>query len=65
MEMAGLLVLQEIDTAIDRMTARQRVLESGGELASAREEADAAERTLGELRLQLDVVSRDQVQARA
>ena len=60
MEMARLLVLQEIDTAIDRMTARKRVLESGGELASARAEADAAERALGELRLQLDVVGRDQ-----
>ena len=60
MEMARLLVLQEIDTAIDRMTARKRMLESGGELASARAEADAAERALGELRLQLDVVGRDQ-----
>jgi uncharacterized protein len=60
MEMARLLALQEIDTAIDRMTARKRVLESGGELASARAEADAAERALGELRLQLDVVGRDQ-----
>jgi uncharacterized protein len=60
MEMARLLALQEIDTAIDRMTARKRVLESGGQLASARAEADAAERALGELRLQLDVVGRDQ-----
>ena len=60
MEMAPLLVLQEIDTAIDRMTARTRALESGGELATARAEADAAERALGELRLQLDVVGRDQ-----
>jgi predicted nucleic acid-binding Zn-ribbon protein len=60
MEMAPLLVLQEIDTAIDRMTARKHVLESGGELASAHAEADAAERALGELRLQLDVVGRDQ-----
>lgn len=60
MEMARLLALQEIDTAVDRMTARKRVLESGGELASARAEADAAERALGELRLQLDVVGRDQ-----
>lgn len=60
MEMARLLALQEIDTAIDRMTARKRVLEAGGELAAARSEADAAERALGELRLQLDVVGRDQ-----
>lgn len=60
MDMARLLALQEIDTAIDRLTARKEVLESGGELGIARNEADAAERALGELRLQLDVVSRDQ-----
>ena len=60
MEMARLLELQEIDTAIDRLTARKQTLESGGELAAARTEADAAERALGELGLQLDVVGRDQ-----
>ena len=60
MEMARLLALQEIDTSIDRLTARKQALESGGELAAARAEADAAERALGELGLQLDVVGRDQ-----
>ncbi len=60
MEMVRLLALQEIDTAIDRLTARKGTLESGGELAAARAEADAAERVLGELGLQLDVVGRDQ-----
>lgn len=60
MDMARLLALQEIDTAIDRLSARKRTLESGGELAAARAEADTAERALGELRLQLDVVGRDQ-----
>ena len=60
MEMVRLLALQEIDTAIDRLTARKGTLESGGELAAARAEADAAERALGELGLQLDVVGRDQ-----
>ena len=60
MEMARLLALQEIDTATDRLTARKQALESGGELAAARAEADAAERALGELGLQLDVVGRDQ-----
>ena len=60
MDMARLLALQEIDTTIDRLSARKNVLESGGELATARNEADAAERALGELRLQLDVVGRDQ-----
>lgn len=59
MDMAKLLALQEIDTAIDRLIARREVLESGGELVAARTEADAAERALGELRLQLDVVGRD------
>jgi predicted nucleic acid-binding Zn-ribbon protein len=59
MDMAKLLALQEIDTAIDRLIARREVLESGGELVAARNEADAAERALGELRLQLDVVGRD------
>jgi predicted nucleic acid-binding Zn-ribbon protein len=60
MEMVRLLALQEIDTAIDRLTARKRTLESGDELATARAAADAAERALGELGLQLDVVGRDQ-----
>jgi Zn-ribbon protein, possibly nucleic acid-binding len=59
MDMARLLALQGIDTAIDRLSMRKEVLESGGELAAARNEADAAERALGELRLQLDVVGRD------
>jgi uncharacterized protein len=60
MDTARLLTLQEIDTAIDRLGAREEVLESGGELAAARNQADASERALGELRLQLDVVGRDQ-----
>jgi predicted nucleic acid-binding Zn-ribbon protein len=60
MEMARLLALQDIDTTIDRLSARKRTLESGGELAAARADADAAERALGELGLQLDVVGRDQ-----
>lgn len=60
MEMATLLALQELDTAIGRLTVRKRTLEAGGELAEAREEADAAERDLGELGLQLDVIGRDQ-----
>ena len=60
MEMARLLALQEVDTAIDRLSSRKLMLEAGGELAAARQEADAAERNLGELGLQLDVVGRDQ-----
>ena len=54
-----LLDLQTLDLAIDRLSARQRLLESGGALSDAIERADGAERALGELRLQLDVFDRD------
>jgi uncharacterized protein len=57
----SLLTLQETDTAIDRLTARRAALESGGSLAQIRDEADAGERTFGELRLQLDAMARDQI----
>jgi len=60
MDMTRLLALQEIDTTVDRLSVRKKVLESGGELAAARNEADTAERALGELKLRLDVVGRDQ-----
>lgn len=60
MDMARLLALQQIDTAIDRLTIRKHALESGGELAAARAEANAAESELGEIGLQLDAVARDQ-----
>jgi uncharacterized protein len=56
-----LLTLQETDTAIDRLTGRRRLLEAGGALGSVRGDADSAERTFGELSLQLDVMSRDQL----
>ena len=56
-----LLALQEVDTAIDRLRFRVRSLEEGGELAAVRAEADAAEERLGELRLKLDEIGRDQV----
>jgi predicted nucleic acid-binding Zn-ribbon protein len=56
-----LLTLQETDTAIDRLTARRVALESGGSLTEIRDEADAAERRFGELRLQLDAMARDQM----
>jgi uncharacterized protein len=60
MDMATLLALQETDTTIDRLMARKHALETGSELAAARAEADAAERELGEIGLELDVVARDQ-----
>lgn len=55
-----ILALQEIDTAVDRLTARRGALESGQALVGARAEADAAEHVLGDLRLQADEMSRDQ-----
>jgi predicted nucleic acid-binding Zn-ribbon protein len=55
-----LLELQELDTAIDRLGTRRRGLESGEDLAAARAEANEAERVVGELRLRLDELARDQ-----
>ena len=55
-----LLELQHVDTAIDRLQARRRALEDGTELAVVREQADSAERRLGEIRLKLDELGRDQ-----
>jgi hypothetical protein len=55
-----LLDLQDVDTAIDRLRARRRALEEGSELTAARNDADAAERRLGEIRLKLDELGRDQ-----
>jgi predicted nucleic acid-binding Zn-ribbon protein len=60
MTTSRLLALQEADTAIGRLRARRAALEQGSELAAARAEADAAESRLGELRLKLDEVGRDQ-----
>jgi predicted nucleic acid-binding Zn-ribbon protein len=56
-----LLDIQEIDTAIDRLTTRMRALEAGHDVAAALAEANEAERLLGELRLRLDELSRDQM----
>jgi uncharacterized protein len=55
-----LLALQETDSSIDRLTARRRTLQEGGELAAARSRADAAEGALGEIGLRLDGLARDQ-----
>lgn len=55
-----LLALQSADTAIDRLRARARSLEQGGEVAAVRAEADAGEERLGEIRLKLDELGRDQ-----
>lgn len=55
-----MLALQEIDTAIDRLRARQRALETGEVVAGARAAADQAEIAYGELKLQIDELDRDQ-----
>lgn len=56
-----LLTLQGVDTAIDRATTLRKALESGETLTAARAEADRAEAVVGELRLQVDEMSRDQL----
>ena len=56
---AHLLELQAIDLEVDRLRARSHALEAGGELATARREADAAESELGEHRLRLAAMDRD------
>jgi uncharacterized protein len=56
-----LLDIQELDTAIDRLLTRMRALEAGEDAAAALAEANEAERQMGELRLRLDELSRDQM----
>jgi uncharacterized protein len=56
-----LLDIQELDTAIDRLMARMESLETGDDAAAALAEANEAERMMGELRLRLDELSRDQM----
>lgn len=58
--MDRLLELQETDTTIDRLEARRSQLEEGDELRAARAEMEDAEGRLGELRLGLDAVAREQ-----
>jgi uncharacterized protein len=57
---ARLLALQDVDSTIDRLSARRRALEEGTTLAQARADADAAEHRHGDIRLQLDELARDQ-----
>jgi predicted nucleic acid-binding Zn-ribbon protein len=61
MATARLLELQEVDSSLDRSRARRTALEAGTELSAARAEADEAERSLGEIGLQLDELARDQM----
>ena len=55
-----LLELQEIDLSIDRLTARRDELESGEDVRAARTSLEAAEGRLGELKLALDSLDREQ-----
>ena len=55
-----LLELQELDSAIDRLESRKRQLVEGKEMADARAAMEDAEGRLGELRLGVDAVMREQ-----
>ncbi len=59
--MDRLLELQEIDSAVDRLSSRKDELESGGELSAARTEMEEAESRLGEIRLAVDSIDREQL----
>jgi predicted nucleic acid-binding Zn-ribbon protein len=58
--MERLLELQDLDLAIDRLESRRRDLEGEEEVRQARGRADEAEERLGELKLALDSVVREQ-----
>lgn len=60
MGMDRLLELQDIDSAVARLTARRSELESGEELGAARAAMEEAEGWLGEIRLALDALDREQ-----
>lgn len=55
-----LLELQELDLSIDRLRARRAELQGGEDVAAARDRMERAEEKLGELRLALDSVDREQ-----
>jgi predicted nucleic acid-binding Zn-ribbon protein len=55
-----LLDLQELDLSLDRLEHRRQELESGSDVDAARRQLDAAEERVGELRLALDSVGREE-----
>jgi predicted nucleic acid-binding Zn-ribbon protein len=55
-----LLVLQELDLSIDRLEHRREELEGGSDVASARQRANDLEDEVGDLKLGLDSVGREQ-----
>jgi uncharacterized protein len=58
--MDRLLELQVIDSSSDRLRARVAAVEAGETLATVRTQADQAEWSLGEERLRVDEMARDQ-----
>jgi uncharacterized protein len=55
-----LLELQELDLSIDRLEQRRRELEEGTDVAEARRRAEETEERVGELKLALDSVLREE-----
>ena len=55
-----LLELQELDLSIDRLEARRSDLDAGTDVDAARAQADGAGERVGELRLALDSVRREE-----
>jgi predicted nucleic acid-binding Zn-ribbon protein len=55
-----LIELQELDLSIDRLEQRRRELEQGTEVSEARRRAEESEERLGELKLALDSVLREE-----
>jgi uncharacterized protein len=58
--LSRLLELQDLDVSIDRATARLQDLEVGQDLRAARADLSGAESRVGELRLAIDGVSKEQ-----
>jgi predicted nucleic acid-binding Zn-ribbon protein len=58
--MTHLLALQELDSTIDRLRARQDELESGEDVRAARLRLEEADGRVGELKLALDSLDREQ-----
>ncbi len=58
--MERLLELQELDLSVDRFGSRRTAIETGAELAEARRRADEVEQKVGEIRLALDSIKREE-----
>ena len=58
--MDRLLTLQDLDLSIDRLTSRRRELETEEDIRMARSRLEEAERRLGEIRLAIDALGREQ-----